>query len=91
MPTTLDLPVPILRAIGDNPNVPQHWHELADWLAAQAHDDEAVAVRTLWPTLRENLAVVSLEETLADVAKNAALLAKIARKMPRHDDETPPV
>ena len=91
MPTTLDLPAHLLRAIADNSNIAQHWHELADWLFLNARDDEAVAVRTLWPTLRENLAVASLEDTLADVAKNAGVLAAIARKMPRHDDETPPV
>ena len=91
MPPATDLPASLLRAIDDDPKEAEHWLALADWLFVHARDDEAVAVRALWPTLRENLAVASLEDTLADVAKNAAVLAKIARKMPRHDDETPSV
>ena len=88
MTATHDLRAPILRAIAANPDVAEHWHELADWLSVLARDDEAVSVRVLWPTLRDNLAVASLEATLASVAKNSKMLAAIARKMPRHDAET---
>ena len=81
----------ILNAIDNEPDEAEHWLALADWLFVHARDDEAVAVRALWPTLRENLAVVSLEGTLADVAKNAAVLATIAREKERQENETPPV
>jgi uncharacterized protein (TIGR02996 family) len=90
--TTADPPTALLDAIRTDPHDGEQWLALADWLFVHARDDEAVAVRGLWPTLRENLAVASLEDTLADVAKNAAVLAAIARKMPtRADDETRPV
>lgn len=81
----------ILNAIRAGPDEAEHRFALADWLFLHARDDEAVAVRTLWPTLRENLAVVSLEDTLADVAKHAAVLATIARDKERQENETPPV
>jgi len=90
--TMADPPTAVLDAIRAGPNYAERWRALADWLFIQARDDEASAVWVLWPTLRDNLAVVSLEDTLADVAKNAAVLAAIARKMPtRHDDDTSPV
>jgi ABC-type arginine/histidine transport system permease subunit len=53
-------------------------------------DDEAFAVRVLWLTLRDNLACASLAATLADVARNAKLLAKVAREMERRAGETLP-
>jgi uncharacterized protein (TIGR02996 family) len=87
----VDPPAALLIAIAAEPDNGEHWLALADWLFVHARDDEAVAVRGLWPTLRDNLEVASLETTLAGVAKNAAILAAIARKMPRRDDETPPV
>jgi hypothetical protein len=88
MPIAQDLPAPLLRAIT---NEAEHWHALADWLFVHARDDEAVAVRGLWRTLRENLACASLETTLADVARNSAVLAEISRKAERPADDTPPV
>jgi hypothetical protein len=91
MPIAQDLPVPLLRAIADDPDEAEHWHALADWLFVHARDDEAAAVRGLWRTLRENLACASLEATLADVARNSAALAAIARTAARPADETPPV
>ena len=91
MTATHDLRAPILRAIAANPDVAEHWHELADWLSVLARDDEAVSVRVLWPTLRDNLAVASLAVTLTAVAMNCKTLGAIARKLPRQADETPPV
>ena len=90
MPATTDLPAPLLRAIADEPDESEHWHALADWLFVHARDDEAAAVRVLWRTLRDNLSCASLEGTLADVARNAGVLAEIAREKQRQADETPP-
>jgi hypothetical protein len=91
MPIVQDLPAPLLRAIADDPDEAEHWHALADWLFVHARDNEAVAVRGLWRTLRENLACASLETTLADVARNSAALAAIARQGERPAEVTPPV
>jgi hypothetical protein len=44
----------------------------------------------LWPTLRDNLRFVTLEATLAHVARSVKVLAAIARKVARQADETPP-
>jgi hypothetical protein len=89
MPDSPHLPAHLLDAIRADPDVAEHWQALADWLVVQARDDEAAAVWALRPTLRVNLAVASLETTVADVAANAKVLVKIARKMGRADD-TPP-
>jgi hypothetical protein len=80
MPIAQVLPAPVLRAIINEPDEAEHWHDLADWLFVHARVDEAVAVRGLWRTLRENLACASLETRLADVGRNSAVLAAIARK-----------
>ena len=50
------------------------------WLMANGREDEAVAVRVFWPTLRQNLFTgVSLDATLADVTRHASTLGEIAR------------
>jgi uncharacterized protein (TIGR02996 family) len=90
-----ETPVPELRALTDHiresPDDRARWVALADWLQARGRADEAVAVRVLWRTLRDNLACASLEATLADVARNAGVLGAIAREKQRQADETPPV
>ena len=91
MPSTADPPTQLLRAIADDPDDGEHWHALADWLWVEGREDEAVAVRVLRPTLRGNLSCASLATTIADVARNAKVLAAIARKVGRQADETPPV
>lgn len=63
---------------------------MALWPWDHCKDDEATAVRVLWPTLRDNLACASLAATLADAARTAKVLAKMARKVERQADETPP-
>ena len=35
--------------------------------------------RVLWPNLRDNVAEVGLDDTLADLSQNAATLANVAR------------
>jgi len=77
--------------IRESPGDRAGWLALADWLAEQGRDDEAVAVRVLWRTLRDNLSCASLDDTLADVARNAGVLGAIAREKQRQADETPPV
>jgi uncharacterized protein (TIGR02996 family) len=56
---------------------------LASWLSDHGRDDEAVAMRVHWPTLRDNLACASLAATLRDVARNAKVLAKVVRRVER--------
>lgn len=81
----------ILSAIRDDPDEETRWLSLARWLSDNGRDDEAVAVRVLWPTLRDNLASATLGDTLADMARNAKVLAAIARKVERKADATPPL
>lgn len=76
-----DLPASLLQAIAADPDDGEHWHALADWLRDHGRDDEAVAVRVLWPTLRDNLSCASLEVTLADVGRNGKVLADRAREL----------
>lgn len=90
MPASHDIHA-ILDAIQDDPDDAHHWIALVCWLSDQGKDDDANAVRLLWPTLRDNLRFATLEATLADLARNAKVLAAIARKMERQADETPPV
>src|SRR5262245_4504671 len=71
--------ISILNAIRESPDDEAHWLALTEWLYDNGRDDEAVAVRVPWPTLRENLACVSLAATLAGVARTAAVLAEAAR------------
>lgn len=85
---TQDFPAVLLDAIRNDSANAGRWLALAAWLSVQGRDDEAVAVRGLWPTLRYNLACASLEATLADVARNAAVLAAIAREKERQADDT---
>jgi hypothetical protein len=87
MPTPTDLNV-LLDAIRESPDFGGHWNALACWLWDNGRDDEAFAVRVLWPTLRDNLACTSVAATLADVARNAKVLAKVAREVERRDRDT---
>jgi hypothetical protein len=79
----------ILDTIKADPDDAHHWISLVCWLSEQGKNDESNAVRVLWPMLRDNLRFARLEATLADVARNAKVLAALARKTERHDDETP--
>lgn len=87
MPTSTELHA-ILDAIQGDPDDPDRWIALACWPSDNGKDDESNAVRVLWPTIRDNLACASLAATLADVARNAKLLAKVAREIERQADET---
>jgi uncharacterized protein (TIGR02996 family) len=76
-----DLP-PLLDAIRADPDEGPRWLALAGWLDDNGRDDEAAAVRVYWPTLRDDLAAgVSLDETLAYVARHARRLGAEARKI----------
>jgi len=78
----------ILDAIADAPDDPDRWFALASWLWDNGRAAaEAVAVRVLWPMLRDDLRFA----TLADVARNAKVLAAVARTVERQADDTPPV
>jgi hypothetical protein len=79
----------ILNSVRERPDDGRRWFDLASWLWDNGRDDEAVAVRVLWPTLRDNLAHVSLEATLAEVVRNAKRFAKLARNIEGRVDDTP--
>jgi len=79
----------LLNAIDDRPDNRSRWLALSSWLWDNGRDDEAGAVRVLWPTLHDNLACVSLAATLADVARNAKGLAKVVRNVERRAEDTP--
>ena len=82
MPAPPDLPT-ILAAITVHPNEALRWLALASWLWDNGRDDEAAAIGTFWPVLRDNLveAGVSLEETLRLVERNAVMLGRRAREV----------
>jgi hypothetical protein len=76
------LPPPeLLDTIRANPDDGPRWLALAGWYWDNGRDDEAVAVRVFWPALRDDLERVTLEATLADVARHAAILGKRAREI----------
>jgi uncharacterized protein (TIGR02996 family) len=79
----------ILNAINENPDDVNRWLALASWLWDNGRDDEALVVRVLWPTLRDNLAHQSLKATLAEVKRSAKRLAMLARKIEGRADDTP--
>jgi hypothetical protein len=80
----------LLVAITADPDKQAGWLQLASWLRAHDRFDEAAAVRVLWPSLRDNLGYASLGDTLAFVARNAPVLAAIARKVEPQADDVPP-
>jgi hypothetical protein len=89
-PTTPDPPPALRAAIAADPDHRAGWLRLASWFRDHDRTDEAAVVRVLRPTLRDNLAYAYLGDTLAFVARNAPVLAAIARKAERRADETPP-
>ena len=80
----------ILAAIRDQPDDGPRWLALASWYWDNGRDDEAAAVRTFWPVLRDNLADgLSLDDTLADTARNARLLGQRARQVEARTRDAP--
>jgi hypothetical protein len=84
---TPDFPAVLLDAIRTDSANAGRWLALAAWLSVQSRDDEAIAVRVLWPTLRENLSGSTLEAILADVAAHANVFANVAREVERRATE----
>jgi hypothetical protein len=79
----------IVNAIQERPDDSNRWLALPSWLWDNGRDDEAVVVRVLWPTLRDNVADTSLKATLAEVRRSRKRLAKWARKIEARVDDTP--
>jgi hypothetical protein len=77
-----DLPL-LLDAIQEQPDDGPRWLALAAWLGEERPDDEAIAVRVFWPTLRDNVVEfgVLLDKTLAGLTENAAVLGSVARQI----------
>jgi hypothetical protein len=72
----------ILNAGRSNPDNSARWLALASCLRDNGRDDEAAAVRMFYPVLQDNLARgETLESTLALMQRNAARLARRARRM----------
>ena len=87
-PYNLVMPPPPehLAAIRDKPDDELRWLALAAWYWDNGREDEAAVVRVYRPTLRDNLAHTSLEQTLADVRRNAWLLGRLAREIEERRD-----
>ena len=75
----------LLARIRADPGDEPAWLALSRWLWDNGRDDEAVAVRVFWQTLRDNVAEVELGETLADLTQNAVTLGKLARQIEERD------
>lgn len=82
MPSDLTALLGPLRA---NPEDEARWLALSRWFADNGRDDEAVAVRMFWPSLRDNVTEVGLDETLADLEQNAATMGRLARHVEERD------
>src|SRR4051812_25604470 len=77
-----DLPA-LLDSIRENPGSQARWLALSWWLWAHEREDEAAVVRVFWPMLRDRMTQDgwSLEATLADLERNAKVLADVARQV----------
>ena len=73
----------LIESIRADPGDMGRWLALSRWLGENGRQYEAAAVRVFWPSLRDNVlnAGVSLDETLADVARSAKLLGPVAREV----------
>jgi uncharacterized protein (TIGR02996 family) len=80
-----DLPA-LLDAIRESPDDRARWLALAAWYAEQGRTDEADAVRVLWPTFRENLSLVALDQILASLTESAPVFGSIARQLEGRSD-----
>jgi hypothetical protein len=81
----------ILNAIRERPDDGSCWVALSSWLWDNGRDDEALVVRVLWPTLRDNFTCESLKATLSEVKRSRKRLAKLSRKIEGRADDMPPV
>jgi hypothetical protein len=86
----LDLPA-VLAAIRDRPEDEARWLALSQWLWDEGRDDESVAVRLVWPTLRDSVTEEgkTVDETFAEVTRHATLLGKLARQVEERRQEPP--
>ena len=75
-----DLPA-LLESLRTNPDDESRWLTFSLWMWDNGRGDEAAVVRVFWPSLRDNVADVGLDEMLADLARNAATLGRLARQV----------
>jgi hypothetical protein len=61
----------LVGAIRENAAVESRWLALSRWLWDNGRADEAAAGRVFWPSLRDNVAELGLDETLAALARRA--------------------
>jgi uncharacterized protein (TIGR02996 family) len=72
----------LLAAILADPDDGGPWLALAGWFRDNGRDDEAVAVRVFWRTLRDSLRIEqSIDTVLADVRRSASILGACAREI----------
>ena len=84
-----DLPQ-LLDAIRERPADESRSLALSRWLWDEGRDDESVAVRLFWPTLRDNVpGGVPLEMTLRELARHAARLGGRVREIDGRANEYP--
>jgi hypothetical protein len=62
---------------------------LGSWPWDNGPDDEALVVRVIWPTPRDNLADTSLTATLPELKRSAKRLVKLARQIERRAGDRP--
>jgi hypothetical protein len=81
----------LMQSVRENPGDKAGWLALSFWMWSDGREDEAAVLRVLWPTLRDHMAQDrwSLEATLADVAENAKVLARVARQIEARASEGP--
>ena len=84
-----DLPA-LWDALRENPADESRWLALSRHLRDEGRDDEAVAVRVFWPTLRDTVTTgVSLDMTLADLTRHAKVLGDVAREIEERRQRPP--
>jgi hypothetical protein len=79
-----DLPA-ILDATQADPNCEGRW--VASWLSDNGREDEAVAVRVFWPTLRDTVAErTPVREPMRQVVRDAIKLGRRAQRVESQHD-----
>jgi hypothetical protein len=71
----------LLAALRENTDDESRWLALSRWLWDNGRADGAAAGRVFWPSLRDNVAELGQDETLAALARDAATLGRQARRV----------